>query len=140
MSRDAAAIDAFARAYRTGVGTGEPPRLLRVDIDRGHALVTVLGNGAPQVASSLHAPVVAALRAVRVASHEADVIGLLGVGEYLDATAKHRTPSLAAVRTRYEREVRPPDPTLEPWNDVMSGATLRRARAVLDVLGRAVKG
>jgi 4-amino-4-deoxy-L-arabinose transferase-like glycosyltransferase len=134
ITRDASAIDALAGQYRAARSASEPPRLLDRDLARIHDLMTVLGQRAPQVKTHLRPSVADALRPIRIASHEADVISLLSIGEYLGAGARHRTPSLDAVRTRYEREIRPGDPTLESWDRVMSGRTLRRARAAVDEL------
>jgi hypothetical protein len=79
-----------------------------------------------------------ALRAVRVVSHEANVVSLLSAAEFIDATTEHRPPARDAVRTRYEREIRPDDPTLEPWHEVLGGSSLRRARLALEHLRRIV--
>jgi hypothetical protein len=73
-----------------------------------------------------------ALRAVRTVSHEADVIGLLSAGEVIAASRAHRPASLAAIRERYERDVRSNDATLEPWDDVLSGAAIVRAQNAID--------
>jgi len=82
----------------------------------------------------LHDHVVDALRAVRTASHESDVIGLLSAAEAFRAAREDRPESLAAVRTRYEQEVRPSDPTLGSWDDVFSGASMARAQHAVDEL------
>jgi 4-amino-4-deoxy-L-arabinose transferase-like glycosyltransferase len=134
VRRDAPAIDALATQFRAYRSASEPPRLLPPDLERVHDLVTVLGQRVPQVTTHLRPYVADALRSIRVASHEADVISLLSIGEYFDAAAKHRSASLDAVRTRYEGEVRSGDATLEPWDTVMSAASLRRARATLNKL------
>ena len=136
VARDASAIDALVEQYHARVASTDPPRLVQADLDRIHDLATVLGNRAPQVATDLRSSVTDALRAIRVASHEANVISLLSAAEYLDADADHRPSSRDAVRTRYEREIRPADPGLEPWDEVLSGSSLRRARPALDELER----
>ena len=136
LARDAPAISALNAQYRASSSANQPPQLLQADLARVRDLMTVLGDRAPQVASNLRAPVVDALRAVRVASHESDVIALLSAGEYLGAAAQHRTPSVDPVRTRYEREIRPSDPTLEPWGTVTSGRSLLRAQSAVEALDR----
>jgi hypothetical protein len=136
VGRDASAIDALAAQYHAPVSSTDPPRLVQADLDRIQDLATVLGNGAPQVATRLRPSVTGALRAVRVVSHEANVISLLSAAEYLDAGAEHRPASRDAVRARYEREIRPGDPSLEPWDEVLSGDSLRRARRALEELHR----
>jgi 4-amino-4-deoxy-L-arabinose transferase-like glycosyltransferase len=136
VARDAPAIDALVEQYHARVSSTDPPRLVQADLDRIQDLATVLGNRAPQVAPDLRPSVADALRAVRVASHEANVISLLSAAEFLDADAEHRPPSRDAVRTRYEREIRPDDPSLEPWDEASAGSSLRRARPALDELER----
>jgi hypothetical protein len=136
IARDGTAITAVIGQYRDRHSANEPPRLDQNDIDRVRDLTVVLGNRTPQLAGDLRPRVADALRAVRVASHEANVMALLSAGEYLDAAAKHRLPSRATMRTRYERQVRPGDPSLEPWSDVMSGASLRHARTALENIDR----
>ena len=134
--RDAPAIDALDAHYRARASSTEPPRLVQRDLDRIQDLTAVLGNRAPQVAGGLRPSVIDALRSVRVASHEANVISLLSAAEFIHATTEHRPPSRDAVRTRYEREIRPDDPTLEPWDEVLGGRSLRRARLALEELRR----
>jgi len=134
VARDASALDALDAQYRASRSANEPPQLAKVDLDRVRDLMTVLGDRAPQVASAVRPRVADALRAVRVASHEADVVGLLSAGEYLAAAAKHRTPSVEAVRTRYERQIRSSDPTLEPWDSVTAGRSLLRSESAVDAL------
>jgi len=134
--RDASAIDALVRQYHARASSTEPPRLVQQDLDRIQDLTAVLGNRTPRVAGSLHPSVIDALRTVRVASHEASVISLLSAAEFIHATTEHRPPSRDAVRTRYEREIRPDDPTLEPWDEVLAGRSLRRARLALEGLRR----
>jgi 4-amino-4-deoxy-L-arabinose transferase-like glycosyltransferase len=136
VARDESAIDALIEQYRARVPAKEPPRLVQRDLDRIQDLTAVLGNRAPQVAGGLRPGVTDALRAVRVASHEANVISLLSAAEFLHATTEHRSPSRDAVRTRYEREIRPDDPTLESWNEVLSGRPLQRARLAVGELRR----
>lgn len=131
VSRDASAIDALLEQYHAHRSASEPPLLAEKDLDLIRDLTMVLGNRTPQLATDLRPRADAALRAVRVASHEANVISLLSAGEYLDAAAEHRAPSRETVRARYEREIRPDDPSLEPWDEVMSGTSLRRARTAL---------
>jgi hypothetical protein len=136
VATDGPAIGALRAQYRASRSANEPPQLLKADLNRLRDLMTVLGDRAPQVASNLRAPVADALRAVRVASHESDVIALLSAGEYLGAAAKHRAPSVDPVRTRYEREIRPGDPSLEPWDTVTTGRSLQRAQAEVGALDR----
>ena len=136
VARDVSAIDALVAEYKTGRSAGEPPRLVQKDLDLIQNLTTVLGNRTPQVAVGMRPSVGDALRAVRVVSHEANVISLLSAAEYIDASAKHRPPSRDTVRTRYEREVRSDDPTLEPWREVISGRSLLHARSTLEQLHR----
>jgi len=136
IARDASAIVALRDQYGASGASNEPPRLLKGDLDRLRDLMTVLGDRAPQVATSLRPRVADALRAVRLVSHESDVIGLLSAGEYLSAKAKQRDPSANAVRLRYEREIRPDDPTLESWSTVTSGTSLRRAQSAVDAVPR----
>jgi 4-amino-4-deoxy-L-arabinose transferase-like glycosyltransferase len=136
VERDTSAIDALIRQYHAGRSASEPPRLVQKDLDRIQDLTTVLGNRAPQVATALRAKVAGGLRAIRIASHEANVISLLSAAEYIDAAAEHRPASRDAVRTRYEREIRSGDPTLEPWEVVLSGRSLVHARSALRALDR----
>jgi hypothetical protein len=136
VARDTSAIDALIGQYRAGRTAREPPRLVQTDLDRVQDLTTVLGNRAPQVAGDLRPAVVDGLRAIRVASHEANVISLLSAAEFIDAAAEHRPASRAAVRTRYEREIRPGDPSLEPWEKVLSARALVHARSALRALDR----
>jgi len=136
VARDASAIDSLIAQYHALPPANGPPRLVEKDLDLIRDLTTVLGNRAPQVAGNLRPSVGDALRAIRVASHEATVISLLSAAEYIRADADGRRPSLEIARRRYEREVRPGDPTLEPWDDVMSGTSLVRARAAMRELPR----
>ncbi len=129
--RDGDALGALAADSRRAQAAHRLPQFDHTDLDRARDLVTMLGQRAPQVESELRGRVGDALRTTRVAAHEADVIALLSAAEELNAAAEHRPASVAAVRERYEREIRPGDPTLEPWSDVMSGALLERGeRAV----------
>jgi 4-amino-4-deoxy-L-arabinose transferase-like glycosyltransferase len=135
VAQDASAIDLLVAQYQAG-RSNEPLRLVQKDLDLVRDLTTVLGNRTPQLAGDQRPRVADALRAIRVASHEANVISLLSAAEYIDAAAKHRPPSRDAVQTRYEREIRPDDPTLEPWNEAIAGRSLLRARSALDELRR----
>jgi len=136
VAQDTFAIDALVAQYQAGRSSAEPPRLVQRDVDLVRHLTTVLGNRAPQLAGNQQPRVADALRAIRVASREANVISLLSAAEYIGAPARHRPPSRAAVRTRYEREIRPRDPSLEPWDEVMEGRSLLRARSAVDELRR----
>lgn len=137
VTRDAPSVNALASQLRAYRFASAPPRLLERDLVRVRDLMTVLGQRAPQVDSELRPYVTDSLLAIRVATHEAEVISLLSIGEYLDAAAKQRTASLNNVRKRYEHEIRPGDPTLEPWDRALSGGALRRARSSLNELRRA---
>jgi 4-amino-4-deoxy-L-arabinose transferase-like glycosyltransferase len=127
-ARDASALDALATDYRAAQTANAPPRFAAADLDRARDLMTVLGQRAPQVESGLRSRVGDALRAARVASHQTDVVALLSAAEVIRAASEERAPSLDRVRTRYEREVLPGDPTLEDWDVVMSGTALERAQ------------
>jgi len=133
--RDGAALGALAADYRSARSARRLPQFDHTDLDRTRDLVTTLGQRAPQVGSGLRGRVGDALRATRVAAHEADVIALLSAAEDLNAAAEHRPVSLDAVRRRYEREIRPGDPTLEPWDAVMSGDLLDRGERAVAQLG-----
>jgi 4-amino-4-deoxy-L-arabinose transferase-like glycosyltransferase len=132
--RDVTTIADLATAYRTSRATNRLPDLPQAELDRVHDVLAVLGDRAPQTDGALHDHVVDALRAVRTASHESDVIGLLSAAEAFRAAREDRPESLAAVRTRYEQEVRPSDPTLGSWDDVFSGASMARAQHAVDEL------
>lgn len=134
VARDSSAIDALARQYHAGGSTNEPPRPVQQDLVRLQDLTTVLGNRTAQVPTGLRPIAADALRAVRIASHEANVIALLSAAEYLDAAAKHRPPSRNAVRTRYEHNIRPDDPSLDSWVDVTSGISFAHARDSVNLL------
>jgi hypothetical protein len=136
VAQDHSAIDALVAQYHARRSPNEPPRLVQKDLDIVQDLTTVLGNRTPQLGSDQRPRGADALRAIRIASHEARVISLLSAAEYLDATAKHRPPSRDTVRTRYEHEIRPDDRTLEPWDEVISGRSLLHARSALDELHR----
>ena len=136
VTQDADSLNALTQQYRASRSSGEPPRLRKEDVDRVRHLMDVLGERAPQVAPSLMTPVANALRTVRVASHEADVVSLLSAAELIDADAHHRAPSVLRVRARYESQVRASDPTLESWSDVTSAASLVRARAAVERVQR----
>ena len=130
-ARDERAIGGLYDAYRTSRSADRLPQLDQADLDHLHDLLAVLGDRAPQIDGALHTRVVEALRAVRTASHEADVIGLLSAGEAIAAAREHRPASLDAVRERYERDVRSSDATLEPWDEVLSGAPIARVQAAI---------
>src|SRR5436853_7457816 len=83
VARDAPAIDALIAQYHANGPVREPPLLAGKDLDRLRDLTAVLGNRTPQLAGDLRSRADAALRAVRIASHEATVISLLSAGEYL---------------------------------------------------------
>jgi 4-amino-4-deoxy-L-arabinose transferase-like glycosyltransferase len=136
IARDGPAIVALVGQYHDRPSANEPPRLVQKDVDRIRDLTTVLGDRTPQLANDLRPRVADALRAVRVASHEANVMALLSAGEVLDAAAEHRRPSRERMRTRYERDVRPGDPSLEPWDEVMSCRSLRQTRGALEKIVR----
>lgn len=133
-ARDAPALRALVSEYRAGRTSSEPLRLLRRDLDRAHDLLAVLDSRAPQVPANVRPHVAEALRALRVGSHEADIISLLSAAEYINSHASNRPPSFDRVRNRYEHENRAQDPTLEPWDAVVSGAALERARSALNDL------
>jgi hypothetical protein len=130
-TRDESGLTELLVAYQAA-STHRPPRIEQADLDQVHDLLGVLGDRAPQTDGAFHAQVVNALRAVRTVSHEADVIGLLSAGEVIAASRAHRPASLAAIRERYERDVRSNDATLEPWDDVLSGAAIVRAQNAID--------
>src|SRR5204862_3506261 len=127
-TRDESGLTGLLGAYQATTSTHRPPDFEQTDLDEVHDLLGVLGARAPQTDGALHGHVVDALRAVRTVSHEADVIGLLSAGEVIAASRAHRPASLPAIRERYERDVRPDDATLEPWDAVLSGASIRRAQ------------
>ncbi len=133
-TRDASALGGLAAAYRTSRSSDRLPQLTKGDVDRVHDLLGVLGDRAPETDGALHMHVVDALRAVRTVSHEADVIGLLSAGEAITAAREHRPASFDAVRVRYEHEIRPNDATLEPWDEVLSGAAIVRAQQAVDAV------
>jgi 4-amino-4-deoxy-L-arabinose transferase-like glycosyltransferase len=139
LARDDTAIESLTREYHQGEAADQPPQLQRGDLNRVRDLMTVLGDRAPQVPRSLRTSVGQALRSVRVVSHEADVIGLLSVGEELRASADKQKPSLNAVRKRYEDQIRPGDPTLESWRAVTTGHTLTLASSALRNLSAALR-
>jgi hypothetical protein len=134
-ARDGSALGALAADYRRAQAAQRLPQFDHTDLDRTKDLVTTLGQRAPQVESGWQGRVGDALRTTRVAAHEADVIALLSAAEDLNAAAEHRPVSLDAVRGRYQREVRPDDPTLEPWSQVMAGGLLARAERATAALG-----
>ena len=140
VAHDEPALDTLAVQYRSGLDARTPPRLRQQDLSRVSDLMTVLGDRAPQVSTGFRPRVAAALRDVRVASHEAEVIALLSVGEYFGAAAKHRHPSLDVVRTRYEHDVRPGDPALEAFDTVISGTSMLRAQSSTAALNRLLVG
>jgi 4-amino-4-deoxy-L-arabinose transferase-like glycosyltransferase len=131
-NRDESAFGRLHTAYQATSSTRRPPQLDQNDLDQIHDLLAVLGDRAPQTDGTLHEHVVAALRAVRAVWHEADVIGLLSAGETIAASREHRPASLAAVRARYEQDIRPGDATLEPWDHVLSGAAILGAQHAID--------
>jgi 4-amino-4-deoxy-L-arabinose transferase-like glycosyltransferase len=131
-ARDTPALSALVSEYRTRRTSSEPPRLLPRDLDRARDLLAVLDSRASQVPASLTPRVAEALPALRVAYHEAEVISLLSAAEYIDADASNRPASLARVRNRYEHVNRAEDPSLEPWDAVVSGTALERARSALN--------
>jgi hypothetical protein len=131
--RDESGLAGLLAAYDTTKSTQRPPQLDQADLDAVHDLLGVLGARAPQTDGVLHSRVVDALRG-RTVSHEADVIGLLSAGEEIAASREHRPASLAAIRERYERDVRRNDATLEPWDDVTAGAAVLRAQHAIDAL------
>jgi hypothetical protein len=131
-ARDDAGLAGLLAAYDATKSTHRPPQFDQADRDQLHELLGVLGDRAPQTDGALHTHVVDALRALRTVSHEGDVIGLLSAGEEIAASRAHRPASLAAVRERYERDVRSTDATLEPWDEVLSGASIRRAQKASD--------
>jgi len=103
-----------------------------------HDLVRTLGMRAPEASPALRQRIAAALPLVRVAAHEADLLGLLSAAESLSASAADRTPKLATVVARYEQQARPADPTLEAWTDLARGQAFRRSSAPLAALASAV--
>jgi hypothetical protein len=127
-TRDNSGLTGLLGAYRATTSTHRPPEFDQADLDEVHDLLGVLGARAPQTDGALHGHVVDALRAVRTVSHEADVIGLLSASEVIVASRAHRPASVAAIRERYERDVRRNDATLEPWDDVLAGAAILRAQ------------
>ena len=133
-TRDESGFTELLGAYEATTTTHRPPQIDQADLDQVHDLLGVLGDRAPQTDGAFHAHVVNALRAVRTVSHEADVIGLLSAGEVIAASRAHRSASLAAIRERYERDVRSNDATLEPWDDVLAGAAIIRAENAIDGL------
>ncbi|MDQ1519367.1 MAG: hypothetical protein QOI55_440, partial [Actinomycetota bacterium] len=132
LARDTDAVDVIAREIADDVRAQRPLRLDQGEVDRLRELVRVLGVRAPEVSAGLRRPVGDALRVARVATQEVYAVGLLSAGEYLHPATG--TPSLDRVRNRYEREVRPANPTLRPWFDVVSGRDLRELHVRLDGL------
>ena len=126
---------------RTG-GVGQVELLAQGPHPDGDLGVTVTGQVGEQVMLDLITQVAAgerpsvnaALRGIRARAHEAEVIGLLSAGEFLDADAENREPSLDAVRLRYEEEIRAGDPSLEPWDTATSDAAITGLRELLDAL------
>jgi 4-amino-4-deoxy-L-arabinose transferase-like glycosyltransferase len=138
LVRDAHAVDALAADYQSSRARHQPPLLAKRTTDQLRDLTTILGQRAPQVAPSDERSVEQALYEARITSHEADIIGILSAGEYLQAASQQRRPSLEKVRMRYETEVRPQDPTLQSWNTATSQAALTNLQAALNTLQAAL--
>jgi hypothetical protein len=134
LARDTPAVDALAADYRASRARHDPPQFTKQTLAQLQDLRTTLGQRAPQVAGAEKTNLDQALLPTRVASHEADIIALLSAGEYLQADAQNRTPSLDRVQTRYETQIRPGDPTLRPWDEATSDGSLTHLRAALNEL------
>ena len=138
LGRDTDAL-AVLRRTTTGTTTGAttaPPDYPRAATLELQDLARVLLGCTPDAPPSAHAQMVAAARAVRLAQHQVDVVGLLSAGELLHPAG--RTPSIAVVRDVYETRVRPFDASLPAWNAVASESTLTDAQRALAALGRAL--
>jgi 4-amino-4-deoxy-L-arabinose transferase-like glycosyltransferase len=134
VARDAGAIDAVGRALAVARAQGAPPAFARADLDRLDDLVVALGTAAPEASAAWRTRIARALVATRIVTHETHVIGLLSAGEDLAAAAQHRRPTLARVARRYERDVRPHDPPLHPFDLVARGVLVDQAAAALGAL------
>jgi hypothetical protein len=128
----AGTMDVVARELAAATRAEALPRVTKAEVEQLRDLVAVLGSRAPEVDGDTRGRVNDALRAVRVATHEVDVISLLGFGEYVAAAREGRDPSVARVERRYEREARPADPALGEWDRAARGANMRNA---IDSLG-----
>jgi hypothetical protein len=134
VARDGFAIGDIQAQYRLALAQNAPPRIDQKDLDATRDLLSVLGDRAPKVATRFRPQAASALRTVRVAAQEADVVSLLSIAEYLDAARTHRTPSLEHVQHRYEREVQAVNPALEPWSIALSGRSLTASQQAIDRL------
>ena len=135
IARDTAAIDSLRAA--TVAARTEPPRYEPAAVIRLRDLAQVLVGCTPDAPPALHTKVAAAARAVRLASRQVDVIGLLSAAQYLHPNP---VPSLVAVRDFYVHRVRPNDPALPSWPIATSGSTLDDATASVVALERALAG
>ena len=138
VTRDGFAIGDIRAQYRLALERHEPPRIEQKDLDAARDLLAVVGDRAPKVASRFRPQVASALRTVRVAVQEADVVSLLSIAEYLDAARTQRTPSLEHVQRRYEHEVQAVNPALDPWDAVLSGRSLAASRQAIEDLRAAL--
>jgi hypothetical protein len=118
---------------------GAPPELPGEERRRLERLLVGIGGRAPQVPGDLRPAVDTAVRSLRGAARELDIVSLLSYGEVVEAERDRRRASIANVQRRYEHEVAPGDPTLRPWAEVARGERLTEARRALDALERTLR-
>jgi 4-amino-4-deoxy-L-arabinose transferase-like glycosyltransferase len=131
VARDAPALAHLRLALQDAQASGAPPRFAQDDLDRTQDLVQVLGGTGPAAAPALRRRVADALRPLRVARLESTVLAELSAAELLGAPGEHRPPQLTRVATRYDQEVRPGSPVLEPFTAAMRGDAIARAETAL---------
>ncbi|HET9729436.1 MAG TPA: hypothetical protein VFR41_08460 [Acidimicrobiia bacterium] len=134
-TRDDTAFDSVAQQL-VAAQAGRVPSIDPASTDRLHDALGVLGNRAPELRGALDGRLRTALTSLRRATHDVDVVQLLSAGELFGHHADG--PQLSRVRDRYETARSKTDQLLDPWDDVVGGAALRRARDALDGLRIAV--
>jgi 4-amino-4-deoxy-L-arabinose transferase-like glycosyltransferase len=134
VARDASAVAAVGRALAFARAHGVPPSFTQADLARLDDLVVTLGTAAPEASVTWRARIAHALVATRIVTHETHVVGELSAAEVFAAAAQHRRPTLGRVASRYEREVRPHDPPLHPFDLVSRGVLVEQATAALAAL------
>jgi len=120
------AVDDVQRAFPLDVSSGLPTLPQPQSVDRAEKLVAELQAASPKLGSARVRTVAAAVD-LRSALRSLKALELLSAREAFDAADQRRPPDAERVMAGYDA-ARRANPSLIPWDDVIEGATLVRAR------------
>jgi 4-amino-4-deoxy-L-arabinose transferase-like glycosyltransferase len=136
LARDGDAIAEIAGQYPLDTSSDQPEFDPGPAPERLQRLADDLWVLYPQLPSELDDQAHSTARALQEANTFATSLTLIILGEQLEADEEGLPWSIKEVRRRYQRELRPGDPHLPPWDRYISGDSAREAAAMVDELRR----